>query len=275
MLEHLPALFISHGAPDILIRHQASLDRLRELGEQLPNPRAVVVVSAHWIHDPVGITLGEQLATIHDFGGFPSELYRVQYPARGDDELSHRISRLLTAQGIANELVPERGLDHGAWIPLHFIYPEARTPVVQVSLPAGSLQELAELGAALAPLTGEGVLVIGSGGSVHNLRALNPQGPTEAWAVEFEKWLLEAVEQNHFAWLIREDKFPLNFAYAHPTLEHYAPLVVAWAAGGADRPGRRIHHSFDYGNLGMSFFAFGEGISDISRESEVAIQGNM
>ena len=258
MRERLPTLFISHGAPDILIRAQASLDVLRELGQRVPEPKAVVVVSAHWIHDPVGITLGEQLATMHDFGGFPAELYRMQYPARGDDDLSRRIARLLDARDIDNDLVPGRGLDHGAWIPLHFMYPDARIPVVQVSLPAGSLQDLVELGKALVPLSGEGVSVIGSGGSVHNLRALNPHGPTEAWAVEFEKWLLEAVEQGHFAWLSHEEKFPLNFQYAHPTLEHYAPLIVAWAAGGADQPGRRIHHSFDYGNLGMSLFAFGE-----------------
>jgi len=254
----LPTLFISHGAPDILIRHQASVETLRELGQRFPDPRAIVVVSAHWIHDPVGITLAEQLATIHDFGGFPSDLYRVQYPASGDDDLSREIARALDAQGITNELVPERGLDHGVWIPLSFMYPDARIPVIQVSLPAGSLQDLSDLGEALAPLSGEGVLVIGSGGSVHNLGALNRQGPTEAWAVEFENWLLEAVEQGHFEWLIQEQWFPLNFRHAHPTLEHYAPLVVAWAAGGADRPGRRIHHSFDYGNLGMSFFTFGD-----------------
>ena len=257
MFERLPTLFISHGAPDILIRHQASVDGLRELGHKLPAPRAVVVVSAHWIHDPVGITPGDQLTTIHDFGGFPSELYRVQYPARGDDGLSLEIARALETRGIASELVPERGLDHGAWIPLHFMYPEAQIPVVQISLPTGSLQELVTLGEALTPLPGEGVLVIGSGGSVHNLRALKPHGPTEAWALQFEKWLLEAVEQGHFEWLIKEEHFPPNFQHAHPTLEHYAPLIVAWAAGGADQPGRRIHHSFDYGNLGMSFFAFG------------------
>ena len=175
--------------------------------------------------------------------------------------MSRKIARVLETQGIASELVAERGLDHGAWVPLHFIYPDARIPVIQVSLPAGSLQDLVELGEALVPLSEEGVLVIGSGGSVHNLRALNPRGPTEAWAVEFEKWLLEAVEQGHFEWLIQEEMHPLNFQYAHPTLEHYAPLVVA--AGGSDRPGRRIHHSFDYGNLGMSFFAFGDGHSGI------------
>jgi 4,5-DOPA dioxygenase extradiol len=258
MPERLPTLFISHGAPDILIRHQASVDTLKDLGYRLPEPRAVVVISAHWIHDPVGITLGEQLATIHDFGGFPAELYRMQYPARGDDDLSRQLARMLEAQGIASELVSDRGLDHGAWIPLHFMYPDARIPVVQLSLPAGSLQDLVELGKALVSLPGEGVLVLGSGGSVHNLRALNPPGPTEGWAVEFEKWLLEAVEQSHFEWLSQEEEFPLNFQYAHPTLEHYAPLIAAWAAGESDRAGRRIHHSFDYGNLGMSFFAFGE-----------------
>jgi 4,5-DOPA dioxygenase extradiol len=206
----------------------------------------------------VGITLGEQLATLHDFGGFAPELYRLHYPARGDDELSHGIAHALEAQGIVNELVPDRGLDHGAWIPLHFMYPDAPFPVVQVSLPAGSLPGLIKLGEALGPLSRQGVLVIGSGGSVHNLRALNAHGQTEGWAMTFETWLREAVEESHFEWLIDEEKFPPNFSYAHPTLEHFAPLIVAWAAGGADHPGRRLHNSFDYGNLGMSFFAFGQ-----------------
>ncbi len=255
----LSTLFVSHGAPDILIRPEPSVDTLRDLGRRAPEPRGIVIVSAHWISDPIGITAGEQLPTIHDFGGFPSELYALQYPAKGDDTLSRNIASALTAQGIDHELVAERGLDHGAWIPLRFMYPDARIPVVQVSLPAGSLADLAGLGKALARLREDGVLIIGSGGSVHNLHALNRDGRTDDWVLEFEAWLREAVEGNHFDWLITPERFPHTFRRAHPTLEHYAPLIVAWAAGGPDQPGRRVHHSFDYGNLGMSFFEFGNG----------------
>lgn len=258
MLPVLPTLFVSHGAPDILLSQQTSVGTLQELGARTPKPRAIVVVSAHWISDPIGITTGQQLATIHDFGGFPEELYTLQYPAKGSDALSKEIAQRLLAQGMASELEGQRGLDHGAWIPLHFMYPEANIPVVQVSLPVASLQDLAKVGKALSPLRQEGVLIMGSGGSVHNLRALNRDHRTEDWAIDFEAWLREAVEKNHFEWLITAEQFPHNFQRAHPTLEHYAPLIVAWAAGGPDQPGRRIHQSFDYGNLGMSFFEFGE-----------------
>lgn len=258
MSKVLPTLFVSHGAPDILLSQQAAVGVLQELGNRQPKPRAIVIVSAHWIHDPVGITTGERLATIHDFGGFPEELYALQYPAMGDDDLSSDIAQRLQAHGIANEPDGQRGLDHGAWIPLHFMYPKANVPVVQVSLPAGSFQDLVRLGKALAPLRQEDVLIMGSGGTVHNLRALNRDHRTEDWAHEFEAWLREAVEENHFEWLITAEQFHHNFRRAHPTLEHYAPLIVAWAAGGTDQPGRRIHHSFDYGNLGMSFFTFGD-----------------
>jgi len=177
--------------------------------------------------------------------------------ARGDDDLSRNIAGALSARDIDNELVRGRGLDHGAWIPLHFMYPDARIPVVQVSLPAGSLKDCVELGKALAQLRRDGVLIIGSGGSAHNLRTLNRDGRTDDWVLEFEAWLQETVENNQFDRLVRVREFANNFQQAHPTLEHFSPLVVAWAAAGPDQPGRRIHHSFDYGNLGMSFFEFG------------------
>jgi len=253
----LPTLFISHGAPDILLRQTAATDALRKLGHRLPELRGIVIVSAHWIDEPVGITRDEHLKTIHDFGSFPQALYSMQYPARGDEELSDIVQRALEKSGIASRTVAGRGLDHGAWIPLRFLFPDARIPVVQVSLPAGTLQDIGKLGVALAPLRQEGVLIIGSGGSVHNLRAVNLNGETEEWATEFETWLRETVEENHFNWLVSGEHFPPSFRQAHPTVEHFAPLIVAWAAAGSDQPGRRIHHSFDYGNIGMSMFSFG------------------
>lgn len=251
-----PTLFISHGAPDILISQQASVEALRKIGSCLSPPRAVIVVSAHWTRNPVGITSGEKLATIHDFSGFPDELYRLEYPVKGDDVVSNNVYQQLQAYGIASELVDHRGLDHGAWIPLCLMFPEGDIPVIQVSLPTDSLRALENMGKILGTLRNEGVLIIGSGGSVHNLHALNRNHLTEDWAREFEAWLREAVEDNHFEWLVADEYFPRSFQLAHPTLEHYAPLVIAWAAASTDKPGRRIHHSFDYGNLGMSFFEF-------------------
>ncbi len=253
----MQTFFISHGAPDIILSENPALMALRSLSAGLPRPDAIIIVSAHWIDDPVGITTGEQLNTIHDFGGFPEALYTMQYPARGDDELSRDIARRLQQQGIHYRFHSQRGLDHGAWIPLLIMYPEADIPVVQVSLPAGSLHELAKLGNALSPLRHENVLMIGSGGSVHNLRTLNFTDQTDAWVVEFEDWLRNAVEGNHFDKLITPDTFPENFRRAHPTIEHYAPLIFAWAAADTAQGGKRIHHSVSYGNLGMSAFAFG------------------
>lgn len=255
--EYLPSLFISHGAPDILLSDPPALAAMRDIASRLPAPRAIVVVSAHWIDDPIGVTIGANLPTIHDFGGFPRELYRMEYAAGGDDELSHDIVRRIEEAALGSRVVADRGLDHGAWVPLKIMYPAARIPVVQVSLPRGSFHQLVTLGGALRPLREEGVLVMGSGGSVHNLAELERAGETEEWAVQFEQWLLESVEGNYFDRLVTPSLFPAIFRRAHPSLEHYAPLVVAWAAGDPERRGRRIHHSFTYTNLGMSCYEFG------------------
>lgn len=266
MTKTLPSLFLSHGAPDILLSEHEALSALRNLGARFPRPRAIIIVSAHWIGDPVGITAGVELRTIHDFGGFPDSLYAVRYPARGDDALSAEVARRLRKFGCAARLDERRGLDHGAWVPLLIMYPRADIPVVQVSLPAGSVDAPVRLGAALAPLRRQEVLVIGSGGSTHNLRALRAVGNTDDWAIEFERWLRETVEDNRFDRLVTPAEFPATFHRAHPTLEHYAPLLVAWAAGNRHRPGRRIHHSFSYANLGMSIFEFGTGADSPSRD---------
>ena len=253
-----PTLFVSHGAPDILLSEGKNAESLRALPSLLPRPRGIVIVSAHWIDDPVGITSSEHLTTTHDFGGFQPQLYQQHYPARGDAALSQRVAGLLSEQNVSTHLHTSRGLDHGAWIPLMMMYPQADIPVVQLSLPAGGLAQLAKIGEALAPLRKEGVLIMGSGGSVHNLRMLNPAAQTEAWVEQFEEWLRQSIEGNHFDELLLNVKVPEHFSLAHPTIEHYAPIVLAWAAGSTDRPGRRVHHGYSYGNLGMSHYMFGE-----------------
>lgn len=250
-------LFISHGAPDIILSPGPATDAWREFALQHPKPDAIVIISAHWVDEPIGITAGEQLATIHDFGGFPPELYEQQYPAKGNVALATTIQQHLQQAGLASRLHPQRGLDHGAWIPLKIMYPEADIPVVQVSLPVGSLDDAARLGKALSPLCKQNILIIGSGGSVHNLRALAHNGSTESWVLEFEDWLLESIEGNHFEHLITPADFPADFRRAHPTIEHYAPLIVAWAAADTRQAGKRLHHSLSYTNLGMSMFEFG------------------
>lgn len=201
----------------------------------VPRPRAIAVISAHWIASPVGITGSGVLATIHDFGGFPSDLYARSYPARGSAELTASVAGLLETAGIGHQVHPDRGLDHGAWIPLSLIYPDAAVPVIQVSLSTGDLGVCAQLGNALAPLSGQGVLVIGSGGSVHNLRLLKRQGLPDRWALAFESWLRETVETGAFDWVLDPGSHGGDLGRAHPSLDHFAPLVVAWAAGGRSR----------------------------------------
>lgn len=253
----LPTLFISHGAPDLILSDHVALDAQRTIAARLPKPRTIVIVSAHWMDEPVGITDAGPLATLYDFTGFPDALYSVHYPASGDATLSKQVERHLNHHGITTRRHAQRGLDHGAWLPLMIMYPQADIPIVQIALPRGSLDALTELGHALAPLREQDTLIIGSGGSTHNLRALKLHGGPDAWAEEFEHWLYETVEGNHFERLLSFAELPPTVVkHAHPTLEHYAPLIVAWAAGNPARPGRRIHHSFSYGNLGMSCFEF-------------------
>mgnify|MGYP003574676851 CR=1 FL=1 len=147
-----PALFVSHGAPDIVISGHPAATALRDLGQQFAAPRAILMISAHWLTDPVTITCGEAPETIHDFGGFPKPLYQIQYPAMGDSRLATEIAGRLETVGIAVRLDRHRGLDHGAWTPLLLMYPDANVPVVQISLPASDLDACARLGEALAPL---------------------------------------------------------------------------------------------------------------------------
>jgi len=249
-------LFISHGAPDIILSQHPAVGAMRMLASQREKPDAIIIVSAHWIQNPVSITAGKQLTIDHDFNGFTSALYEMQYPAMGSEILSEQIHLRLQQKNIKSQLVYQQGLDHGSWVPLKIMYPQAEIPVVQISLPAGSLSDIVCLGNALSIFREENILIIGSGGSVHNLSALAYKGTTQNWVLEFENWLLESVEGNHFKKLIEADDFPEYFRMAHPGIEHYAPLVFAWAAADTQKAGKRVHHSLSYVNLGMSVFEF-------------------
>ena len=262
----LPSLFVSHGAPDILLTRDPNHLSFEDLTGLVPGTEAIVIISAHWIDEPVGITDMQELDTIHDFGGFASELYQIRYPARGDAGLSRRVAELLRKKGFESELYRDRGLDHGAWVPLKLMYPQADKAVVQVSLPMVSLDQLVKFGEALKPLRNEAVLIIGSGGSVHNLRALRASGPPEPWVVEFEHWLQGVIEGNRIDDLITAASLPENFRRAHPTIEHYAPIIVAWAAGDRHQAGKCLHRGYSHGNLGISHYAF--GLDDMSMPSQ-------
>ncbi|WP_028470257.1 DODA-type extradiol aromatic ring-opening family dioxygenase [Neptunomonas japonica] len=249
-----PSLFLSHGAPDVLLSNDSVLPFFAQLGEAQPTPAAIVIISAHWIAEPIEVSVINEYQTIYDFSGFSNELYDLKYPAKGDIRLAHQIIELLSRKGISSEENTTRGLDHGAWIPLRAVYPKAEIPVVAVSLPH-TLEACAELGEALQELRQQNVLIIGSGGSVHNLSAINRSNHTDEWALSFSNWLSGVVAIGDISLLIDSTKYPAEFTLAHPSVEHLAPLFVSLAAGGG-RAGKLIYDGYMYGNIGMACYQF-------------------
>lgn len=252
-----PAVFLSHGSPTTALEHDAYTAVVRGLARL--SPAAVLILSAHWTATGVlGITAAPRHRLIYDFGGFPEELYQLTYQARGDLDLAGRAATLLEAAGIPARLDGLRGLDHGAWIPMRIAWPDAAVPVVQVSLPADAKPEaLVRLGRALAPLREQGVLLLGSGGMVHNLYLVNladKERPVDAWAAEFDAWVAERLARLDLPALLRyRDEAP-GAAMAAPTTEHFDPLFVVL---GTAYPGERVQtlfEGFHYGNLGMRSF---------------------
>jgi 4,5-DOPA dioxygenase extradiol len=226
----LPVLFVAHGAPPLL-DDGGWVEELARWGQALPRPGAVVVVSAHWIARPVSIGASEPRPLIYDFHGFPDRFYRLQYPAPGAPAVAQRIRELLAQAGIASVDDPDRGLDHGVYIPLLCMYPSADIPVVQISLPGEDPAELFALGQVLAPLRAEGVLLIGSGFLTHNLRALRLR-TTPAWAHEFDAWTADVLAHHDVDALLDYRRRAPGVREALPSHEHFAPVIVAAGAAG-------------------------------------------
>lgn len=243
----LPSLFISHGSPMLALTPGPAHDFLRQLGDKW-QPKAIVVVSAHWESRQLLISNSARPETIHDFGGFPQALFDCQYPAPGEPALAMRLAREL------NATPTERGLDHGAWVPLSLMYPEADIPVVSLSLPMGwSNAELVALGEKLAALREEGILVIGSGSLTHNLAELQAlDAPMPVWVGEFAEWVHQRLIEDDRVALCEWEKAP-QARRNHPTPEHFQPLLVAMGAGGN---ATRRHHSVEHGVLAMDLYAF-------------------
>jgi 4,5-DOPA dioxygenase extradiol len=224
---------------------------LREFGKQHSAASAILVVSAHWqIPRPLRATSWEHAPLIYDFGGFPEELYRIQYPAPGDPQLAARVAELL---GGNVTLESRRGLDHGAWVPLRLTWPEATIPVVELSLPEAPPAEILQLGQALRPLRDEGVIVAGSGGIVHNLsrvRLANKSAPVDSWAAEFDEWVAAATPEE----LVDYQNRGPNARLAVPSSEHFDPIFIALGAGYPEERRQTIFAGFQYGNLSMRSF---------------------
>ena len=256
----MPSLFVSHGAPTYGIEPGLAGAQLFELGRMLAKPRAIVIVSPHWMTHGVEIMSTEHPQTVHDFGGFPRALYSLQYPAPGAPELAMQIQQLLENQGIPARLDARRGLDHGAWVPLLHLYPDADVPTLQVSLPRDADEAKAmALGRALAPLAQDGVLIIGSGSLTHNLyevRMDDASAEAAAYAQEFSAWVRQTVVSGDLNRLRQTLKIAPHADRAHPTTEHVLPLLVA--AGAATVPGSVtvLNGGIRYGVLAMESYLF-------------------
>ncbi|PZD72191.1 4,5-DOPA dioxygenase extradiol [Acaryochloris thomasi RCC1774] len=257
-MNELPAIFLSHGAPDLPIREGAAQQFLRALHKQIPRPKAILVISAHWLSDSPVVSATPQPRTIHDFSGFPKQLYELSYPASGDPELAARASELLTQAGITCEVHPFRGLDHGAWTPLTLIYPKANIPVIQLSIqPYRDPRYHWEVGQALEALRQEGVLIIGSGSATHNLNASRESysaSPPE-WVTQFDDWLAKTITQGNWDDLLNYRQLAPYAQENHPTEEHLLPLFVALGAGGKAIKGQQLYRGFTYGTLSMAAYA--------------------
>ncbi|QIE88682.1 DODA-type extradiol aromatic ring-opening family dioxygenase [Pseudomonas nitroreducens] len=254
----LPALFISHGSPMLALDPGASDAPLKRLARELPRPKAILVVSAHWETPDLRITASLMPDTWHDFYGFPPELYAVQYPAAGSPELAQRVAELLAEAGLPATLDPERPLDHGAWVPLSLMYPEADIPVVQLSLPSrlgAPMQH--RVGAALRKLRDEGILLIGSGSITHNLGELDWHAGPEVitpWAKAFRDWMVARLEADDEAALFDYRQQAPYAVRNHPRDEHLLPLYFARGAGGSAMTVE--HAGFTLGALGMDIYRF-------------------
>jgi len=226
----MPALFIAHGAPPLL-DDAGWVRELHDWAEQLPRPRAILMLSAHWEERPVTIGATRTLPLIYDFYGFPAHYYEQKYAAPGAPELAAEVRGMLGgAYPTADD--PERGLDHGAYVPLVAMYPEADVPVLQISLPGENPAELFALGRALAPLRDDGVLIVGSGFITHNLRTVVWEGAVAppSWATEFDGWVADALVRRDVDALLDYEKKGPGVQMALPTREHFVPLLVALGA---------------------------------------------
>lgn len=256
-----PALFISHGSPMLAVTDSPARRYLAELGRSLTLPRAVIVVSAHWeTSGGTVVSLAGKPETIHDFGGFPKLLFDMQYPAPGQPGLALETVELLARAGFDVRKTSERGLDHGAWVPLKIMFPQAQVPVFQVSMLRGAGPgEHEKLGQALAALRYQNILVIGSGSLTHNLYEFGGRpidGPAPSWVSEFADWMHEKLEAGRHAELLDYRRLAPHAQRNHPSEEHLMPLFVAMGAGGADAVARRTHASVEYGVLAMDVYAF-------------------
>jgi 4,5-DOPA dioxygenase extradiol len=261
-MDRLPTFFISHGSPLHALDAGGAGAAWRSLAESLPRPRAVLMVSAHWETSLPMLTGGDRLQTIHDFGGFPEPLYRLRYDAPGAPDVARAAADLLHQAGISSSLNACRGIDHGAWVPLRWMYPAVDVPVVQLSVQPGlGTAHHLQLGRALQALTADGVLVIGSGHVTHNLRdwmlSRDRREPLP-YVTAFADWLERTLAADDEAALLTYRERAPEAARAHPTEEHFLPLFVAIGAAGEHAAARKVHAGLEGAALSMDAYQFSQ-----------------
>ncbi|MEY2893029.1 MAG: hypothetical protein RJA98_2937 [Pseudomonadota bacterium] len=273
---HIPPVFISHGSPMTALEPGAAGAFMRRLGTVLkqrhPGLRAVVTVSAHTAARLPVLLAGARHEAVYDFGGFPAALSQLRYDVAGAPDLAPHVQSLLNAAGIEVHVAAEGGLDHGAWTPLRYMRPEADLPVLPLAfVPHHSPAQQMALGAALAPLADEGVLILASGSITHNLRRVftaRGMGPINAPEIPesaaFRHWMLDRSRERDWAALKDYRQRAPHAADMHPTDEHLLPWYVAAGAGGEGFAPQRLHESMTYGSLGMDAYAFGPGAAELA-----------
>lgn len=258
----MPVLFLSHGAPSLPLEAGETGGVWRQLGERLPRPASILVISAHWETRIPTVSRAVQPETIHDFSGFPEELYRLRYTAPGAPQMAEAVAQVLQQAGIPVQLDDAHGLDHGAWVPLSIMFPQADIPVAQLSLqpekdPAWHLA----LGRALRPLREQGVLIVGSGAITHNLRAVfrHPPGePAPEWVTGFRDWIADRIKAGDLDSLCAYRTLAPHAERNHPTDEHLLPLFVALGAASQLEDARHLNRVMTFGLLAMDAWLFDE-----------------
>lgn len=255
-IQTLPGLFISHGSPMLALDPEQVGPALHRLGHNLPKPHAIVVMSAHWESDALEISIASRPETWHDFRGFPSELYKIRYPAPGNPQLAEEIIELLQHHGIAAHANSTRPRDHGVWMPLLHMYPEADIPVIEISLPLDrTAHDIYAIGETLSVFRKRQILFIGSGSITHNLAELRWQSDEKhipEWASTFRNTVVQKLNHQDFDSILNWWDLP-QIEKNHPTLEHFAPLFFAMGMG---KLFNIVHSSFSMGTLGMDIYRF-------------------
>jgi len=255
-----PSVFVSHGSPMTALESGPYAQALAAFGRSV-SPQAIIVISAHWQEPAIRVASGAHPELIYDFSGFPRALYELKYEAPGSPELATEVAAELKQAGFDAELDTRRGWDHGVWVPMRLMFPEARIPTVEISLPMATPEQLYKLGHALNGFRTNGVLVVGSGGIVHNLRMMNwrdKNAPVDSWSREFQNWVRERIERQELATLFDYEKQAPHAALAVPTPEHFAPLFSVVGSAGKSAKLHPVFEGIEHANMSMFTFALAD-----------------